>query len=64
MEHNLQELLHTGNCKILNKEMPIDILRRLNDTIRRKLPEKWKTNSRFLLHYNAPAHRSVLLKDS
>jgi len=26
-------------------------------------PKKWKTNSWFLLHDNAPAHRSVLVKD-
>ena len=40
--------------------MYIDILRRLRDAIRRKRPEKWKTNSWFLHHDNAPAHRSVL----
>ena len=28
-----------------------------------KRPDKWKTNSRFLLHDNAPAHRSVFVKD-
>jgi hypothetical protein len=26
-------------------------------------PKKWRTNSWFLLHDNAPAHRSVLVKD-
>jgi hypothetical protein len=31
--------------------------------VRRKHPEKWRTNSWFLLHDNAPAHRSVLVKD-
>ena len=40
-----------------------DILRRLRDAVRRKLPEKWRTNSLFLLRDNAPAHRSVLVKD-
>jgi len=29
----------------------------------RKNPEKWRTNIWFLLHDNAPAHRSVLAKD-
>jgi len=33
------------------------------DAVRRKSPEKWTTNSWFLLHDNAPAHRSVLVKD-
>ena len=26
-------------------------------------PKKWRTNSCFLLHDNAPAHQSVLVKD-
>jgi hypothetical protein len=47
----------------VNKEMYTDILRRLRDAARRKPPEKRRTNSWFLLHENAPAHRSVLVKD-
>ena len=47
----------------MNKEMYMDILRRPRDAVRRKRPEKWRTNSRFLLHHNAPAHRSVLVRD-
>ena len=43
--------------------MYFDILRRLTDGVRRKRPENWTTNSWFPLHDNAPAHRSVLLKD-
>ena len=46
-----------------NKEMYIDILRRLRDIVKGKCPEKWRTNSWFLLHDNAPTHRSVLVKD-
>ena len=42
--------------------MYVDILRRLGDAVRKKRPEKWRTNSWFLLHDNAPAHRSVLVK--
>jgi hypothetical protein len=41
----------------------IDILRRLRDANTRKLPEKWRTDVWFLLHDNAPAHRSDLIKD-
>ena len=41
----------------------IDIPRRLRDAVRRKRHEKWRTNCWFLLHDNAPAHRSVLGKD-
>ena len=47
----------------VNKEMYTDILRRLRDAISRKRPEKWRLNSCFLLPKNAPAHRSVLVKD-
>ena len=43
--------------------MYIDILLCLRAVVRRKRPEKWGTNSWFLLHNNAPAHRSVLVKD-
>ena len=46
----------------MNKEMHIDILRRLRDAARRKCPEKSRTDIWFLLHDNAPAHRSVLVK--
>ena len=33
-----------------------DILCRLTDAVRGKHPEKWRTNSLFPLHDNAPAH--------
>jgi hypothetical protein len=47
----------------VNTGMYIDILHRLRDAVRRKRPEKWRTNSWFLFHDNAPAHRSLLVKD-
>ena len=47
----------------MNKLMYNDILRRLRDAVSRKRPEKWRTNSCFLLQNNAPAHRLVLVKD-
>jgi hypothetical protein len=43
--------------------MYIAILQRLRDAVRRKCPEKRRTNGWFLLRDNAPAHRSVLIKD-
>jgi len=43
--------------------MHIDFLRHLRDAVRRDCPERWRTNSWFLLHDNAPALRSVLVKD-
>ena len=43
--------------------MYIGILRRLWYAVRRKSPKNGKTNSWFLLHDNALAHGSVLVKD-
>ena len=40
-----------------------DILCHPRDAVRRKRPEKWRTNGWFLLHDNAPVHWSVLVKD-
>jgi len=39
--------------------MYIDVISRLRDAIRSKSPKKWRTNSWFVIHCNAPAHRSV-----
>jgi hypothetical protein len=47
----------------VNKEMHIDILPHLRDSVRKKQPENWKTKLWFLLHDNAPTHRSDLVKD-
>jgi len=47
----------------VNKETDFDFLHRLRHAVSREGPEKWRTNSLFLLHDNAPAHRSVLVKD-
>jgi hypothetical protein len=43
--------------------MYTDILRRLRDAVRTKRHKKRRTDRWFLLHDNAPAHRSVLVKD-
>jgi len=43
--------------------MYFDILCHLRDAVRMKHSEKWRTNSWFLPHDNAPAHRSVSVKD-
>jgi hypothetical protein len=39
------------------------IPRGLREAVRKKRPEKLGTNDWFLLHYNAPAHQSALVKD-
>jgi len=52
----------TGVASV-DKEMWIDVFRRLMDAVRWQRPEKIGTNIWYLLHDNAPAHRSVLVKD-
>jgi len=48
----------------VNKEMHTDIFCHLEDAIRRKHPKKTENQQFFsLLHDNAPAHQSVLVKD-
>ena len=39
-----------SECKTVNKEMYIGVLRHLKDAVRRKLPEKWRMNSGFFLN--------------
>ena len=56
-------MVYFAGIATVNKEMYIDIIRRLKDAFKRKQPEKWRTNVLYLLHDNAPAHRSVLFKD-
>jgi hypothetical protein len=48
--------------KTVNKVMYSDVLRRLKDAVRSR-PEKWRFNSWFLLHDNAPAYQPLLAKD-
>jgi hypothetical protein len=45
----------------MNKEMHTDIFPCLRDAVRRKYPQKLRTNSWFLPHDNAPAHWSGFL---
>jgi hypothetical protein len=62
---DLAGIIYTNCCvrKNVNKEMYIDNLCHLRNAVRRKPPEKWRTNCLSLLLDNAPAHRSVLVKD-
>jgi hypothetical protein len=51
------ELLHGGNFSTLT------YFKALGMQSERTAPEKWGTDSRFLLHDDSPAHRSVVIKD-
>jgi len=46
----------------VKKDFYTAIVQCLRDAVRRKSRQKWRTSSRFLLHDNAPAYRSVLVK--
>ncbi|GBM48584.1 hypothetical protein AVEN_99017-1 [Araneus ventricosus] len=46
----------------VNKELYLEILKRLRDASRRKRPEKLATNDWFLLHDIAPSHSALIMK--
>ncbi|GBM10250.1 hypothetical protein AVEN_177512-1 [Araneus ventricosus] len=46
----------------VNKELYLEILKRLQDAIGRKRSEKWATNDWFLFHDNAPPHSALIVK--
>ena len=46
----------------VNGEFYLEVLKRLRECIRRKLPDKWKKNSWFLHNDNAPAHTSLVVR--
>ena len=55
------EFLPQGH--MVNKEYYLEVMRRLREAIRRKLPDLWRNNSWLLHHDNAPAHTSLLVRD-
>jgi len=46
----------------INKELYVEVLRSLRESVRRKRPEKWRDDDWTLHHDNAPAHTSHLLQ--
>jgi histone-lysine N-methyltransferase SETMAR len=47
----------------VNKHRYKEIINRLRYSIHRKRPELWCRKNWLLLHYNAPAHRSVFVQE-
>lgn len=47
--------------RTVNKDMYVDILKRLREAVRQKRPELWGAKNWILHHDNAPAHRSLLV---
>ena len=56
-------LCHLQDLLLWIKKLYIDILPLLRDAVRKKRPEKLRSNCWFLLHDNPPKHRLVLVKD-
>jgi hypothetical protein len=46
----------------VNDKFYCEVLKRLTEGIRSKLPDKWKNNTWFLHHDNAPAHTSLVVR--
>jgi predicted N-formylglutamate amidohydrolase len=51
-----------NKAKNINKECYLEVLRRLRDAVRRKVPHLWTAGTRQLHHDNAPAHSSQLIQ--
>jgi len=47
----------------VNKELYLNVLKRLREAVRRKRPEAWTNNTWMLHHDNAPAHASLLIRE-
>jgi len=48
----------------VNEEFYLNVMKRLRAAVRRKRPEAWTNNSWMLHHDNAPAHASLLIRES
>ena len=46
-----------------NKELYLNVMKRLRAAVRRKKPEAWTINTWMLHHDNAPAHASLLIRE-
>ncbi|UYV81427.1 hypothetical protein LAZ67_20001160 [Cordylochernes scorpioides] len=50
--------------RTVNKEYYLKVMRNLREAIRQKRPDLWKNKNWLLHHDNAPAHTSLLVRDS
>ncbi|UYV83552.1 K02A2.6-like [Cordylochernes scorpioides] len=50
-------------CRTVNKEYYLKVMRNLREAIRQKRPDLWKNKNWLLHHDNAPAHTSLLVRD-
>ena len=48
--------------QMVNKQLYQEVLARLRDAVRRKMPKLWENQTRMLHHDNAPAHASLLIR--
>ena len=47
----------------VSKEFYLNVLKRLREAVRRKWPEAWTNNTYMPHHDNAPAHKSLLIRE-
>lgn len=47
----------------VNKDYYLGVMRRLRESIRKKRPDLWKSNSWILHHDNAPSHTALIIRD-
>ncbi|UYV77389.1 hypothetical protein LAZ67_15000823 [Cordylochernes scorpioides] len=50
-------------CRTVNKEYYLQVMRNLREVIRQKRPDWWKNKNWLLHHDNAPAHTSLLVRE-
>jgi len=48
--------------QMVNKQLYQEVLASLREAVRRKRPELWENQTWMLLHDNAPAHASLLIR--
>ena len=56
------ELEYAPDEQTINKKLYVEVLRRLRESVRRKLPEKWRDGNWILYRHNATAHTSHLVQ--
>jgi hypothetical protein len=62
---DIQGIVHKESVppgQTVNGTFYCEVLKRLREGIRRKLPDKWKNNNWFLHHENTPAHTPLIVR--
>ena len=49
--------------RTVNKDYYLEVIQRLREEVRKKIPDAWRENEWMLQHDNAPSHSSFLVRD-